>query len=173
MIRLRLSVARVLLAAALTGVVVPGTAYAVSLRDLMELSKAGLSDDVLVALVEAGDTVYNLDAPRILELRAAGVSERVIIAMLKKRPEPPPAVPDSAAAIVLEAPPPAAPPVQVIVQQPPPAAEPSRVVLVPWWPWQPVPQSPGVAVPPTTRGGFGRFMNDGWVERPGGARQRP
>ena len=61
----------------------PDSAWAVSTRDLIELSKAGLGDEVLVALVEADGTVFSLDAPKILELRAAGVSERVITAMLK------------------------------------------------------------------------------------------
>src|SRR5919107_1721821 len=71
----------------------PEAAWAVSTRDLIELSKAGLGDDVLVALVEADGTVFSLDAPRILELRAAGVSERVITAMLKNasRASAPPA----------------------------------------------------------------------------------
>ena len=57
--------------------------WAVSTRDLIELSKAGLGDEVLVALIEADGTVFNLDAPKILELRAAGVSERVITAMIR------------------------------------------------------------------------------------------
>ena len=48
----------------------PTVARAVSTRDLIELSKAGLGDEVLVALIEADGTVFNLDAPKIL--RAAG-----------------------------------------------------------------------------------------------------
>ena len=69
----------------------PDLAWAVSTRDLIELSKAGLGDEVLVALVEADGTVFSLDAPKILELRAAGVSERVITAMLKNASRPSPA----------------------------------------------------------------------------------
>ena len=68
--------------AALLVIGTPTVARAVSTRDLIELSKAGLGDEVLVALIEADGTVFNLDAPKILELRAAGVSERVITAML-------------------------------------------------------------------------------------------
>ena len=41
----------------------PDLALAVSTRDLIELSKAGLGDEVLVALIEADGTVFNLDAP--------------------------------------------------------------------------------------------------------------
>ena len=171
------SVTRVLFLALAVLVIAPAAARAVSLRDLMELSKAGLSDEVLVALVEADDTVYNLDGPRILELRAAGVSERVIVAMLRKKPAADPAA-DAAVAPLTEFPtsfepvPPASP-VQVIVQQAAPAPEPARVVLVPWWPVLPPAHPPGTVAPATTRRGFGRFMNDGWVERPGGARTRP
>ena len=65
---------------------------AVSVRDIIELSRAGLSDEVLVALIEVDDTPFSLDARRLLELRAAGVSDRVLLAMLRsgrvKSPEP-------------------------------------------------------------------------------------
>ena len=58
-------------------------AEAVSVRDIIELSHAGLSDDVLVALIEVDDAPFSLDARRLLELRAAGVSDRVLLAMLR------------------------------------------------------------------------------------------
>ena len=45
---------------------------AVSVRDIIELSRAGLSDEVLVALIEVDDTPFSLDARQLLELRAAG-----------------------------------------------------------------------------------------------------
>src|SRR5262245_47234308 len=96
-------------AAALTALLVlalPGSAAAVSTRDLIELAKAGLSDDVLVALIEAAGTEFHLDAPKILELRQAGLSERVIMAMIKNtRPAPSPDASTAAAP-----PPPAGPP---------------------------------------------------------------
>jgi len=152
---------------------VPTRADAVSLRDLIELTRAGLSDEVLVALVEADDTTFNLDAPKILELRAAGVSERVIIAMLRKRPAP------AADARLTEAPaslePPASPEPQVnvtIVQPPAPDAYERRVLLVPWW--STGPRAPAHATPqtPTLQRGFGRFMNDGWVDRSAPSQRR-
>ncbi len=58
-------------------------AEAVSVRDIIELSRAGLSEEVLVALIEVDDTPFSLDARRLLELRAAGVSDRVLLAMLR------------------------------------------------------------------------------------------
>src|SRR3954451_4929621 len=66
------------------------TAWAVSTRDLIELSKAGLGDEVLVALIEADGTIFNLDGPKILQLRAEGVSERVITAMIRNASHPAP-----------------------------------------------------------------------------------
>ena len=57
-------------------------AEAVTVRDLIELARAGLTDDVLVALIETDPSMPRPDAQEIVALRAAGLSERVIIAML-------------------------------------------------------------------------------------------
>lgn len=62
---------------------VPSAARAVSIRDLVELSRAGLSDDILLAVLEADPTIFDLDADTIIEMRRAGLSERVIAAMLR------------------------------------------------------------------------------------------
>jgi hypothetical protein len=145
-------------------------AFAVSVADIVALAKAGLGDDVLIALIQTDNTVFPLDAQRILELRAAGVSERVIIEMLKNgrtRPDassapelgyiPYDGMPSS------EVPQPPAAPVVVQVQAPQPALA-SPIFYFPY---------PMVS---TLRGGvrhrgvgtgyrgFGRFINDGWVE---------
>jgi len=157
-------------------------ALAVSERDLVALAQAGLSDDVLVALVEADDTVFPLDAPRILELRQQGLSERVIMAMLKNGRHTPHAPASQAGS--LTAPPvgPAAavpddpPSLVVIGEQPPPTVvQQTSVVVVPWVPIfaPPIVGRPSNThtLPPSFRG-FGRFINDGWVEGrpPSGAR---
>ena len=174
---------RLAAAAALALVFVAGTAApaaAVSIRDLVELSRAGLSDEVLVALIEADETDFALDAPKILELRQAGVSERVITAMLesgRSRRQ-------AEAAAAAEAVPPAASPVQagapdpyfVIIGEkpPPPAPRPQLVLVVPWAPafGKPGHRPPAVAPPEAGYRGFGRFINDGWVDqrRPSGSR---
>jgi hypothetical protein len=158
--------------AALLGAGTPVTALAVSTRDLIELSKAGLGDEVLVALVEADGTVFNLDAPRILELRAAGVSERVITAMLRnatRAAAPAPAAPDARGAVV----PPDVPaqqdgaPYFVIIGEKPPAeaALPPPTYSLPWIPWAVSPaRRVHPAQPTIDRRGFGRFMNDGWID---------
>ena len=148
-------------------------ALAVSTRDLVELSKAGLGDDVLVALIEADGTIFNLDAPKILELRAAGVTERVIIAMLRNASRPAPAAaPTEADPRALAAPSPApaeqdgAPYFVIIGEKPPaPAPLPTPTYFVPWIPWTGTQVHHGRRAQPFMEyRGFGRFINDGWVD---------
>ena len=64
-------------------VLVPGTARALTLRDLVELSRAGLGDDVLLALIDVDRPVFAIDAATLKSLKAAGVSERVIVAVVR------------------------------------------------------------------------------------------
>lgn len=105
-----------------------GAAEAITLRDIIELSKAGLSDDVLVTLVEMDRSVFPIDRDTIKTLKQEGVSERVMIAMIRSGretpPEPAPAPPVEAA---IETP---APTPQVVIVD---HHEPQRVqqVLVP------------------------------------------
>lgn len=71
----------------------PTVVRAVTLRDIVELSKAGVSDVVLTALIDADRTMFVLDAQQVLELRAAGVSDAVILKMIQSRREfEPPAI---------------------------------------------------------------------------------
>lgn len=70
-------------------------AQRVTVAEILELVRAGVSDDVVTALVETSDEPFALDASLILELRAAGVSDRVLVAMLRsgrRRLEAPPDV---------------------------------------------------------------------------------
>lgn len=191
---------RAALAACAAGVLtlLPAPAWAVSSDDIVQLAQAGLSDEVLIALIQTDNTVYPLDAGRILELRAAGVSEAVIIAMLRngrprgdarqteqagdaapdawrEAPQPYPAAPlyDDYPAVEV---PPAA--------EAPPAVE--RSVVAPPVLYVPYPVFAGRRgalkhVPETPYRGFGRFINDGsrrfindgWVERGGTHRTSP
>jgi hypothetical protein len=166
--------AGILVVAACAGLLVAGTpriASAVSTRDLIELSKAGLGDDVLVALVEADGTVFNLDAPKILELRRAGVSERVITAMLRNAPRvapaPEPADAPAAAAPALPSPGQPGDPYFVVIGERPPAPEPAPAptYVLPWIPWATAPGRPARHARPFIEyRGFGRFINDGWID---------
>lgn len=155
---------------------IPTTAGAVSIRDLVELSRAGLSDEVLVALIEADDTDFALDAPKILELRQQGVSERVITAMLKSGRSIAEAVPGDVAQAAVAAPPGEPDPYFVVIGEKPPAPapRPQLVLVVPWAPviGKPGHHPPRPAPPESGYRGFGRFINDGWVDqrRPSGSR---
>jgi hypothetical protein len=140
-------------------------AFAVSTHDLIELSNAGLSDDVLVALIEADNTSFNLDAPKILELRTAGISERVITAMIKSGRATDDA--QAAATVPVEQPPVYNDQVPVVVAQQQPLPPQQTVVIIPWGPIIQPPfghRPPRPTIPAQFRG-FGRFINDGWVDR--------
>ena len=73
---------RVFVAAALVlAVALP--AQAVTLRDLVDLSKSGLSDEILIALVEAERSVFHLDAADVRELKRQGISDRLLLHLLQ------------------------------------------------------------------------------------------
>lgn len=60
-----------------------GSADALTIRDVIELSRAGLGDEVLLALIEVDRGVYAIDTATLKQLKAAGVSERVIVALVR------------------------------------------------------------------------------------------
>jgi len=144
---------------AVLGTLAPARAEAVTIRDIVELTKAGLSDDIIVALIEADRTMFTLDAKLVLQLRDAGVTERVILVMVESRRK------YAAVNIVNPIPPPQPPVVQVQL------VVPERIVHVP------VPvyiQSPVVVAPAQTVRQTvivesevqpGRFINDGYAPR--------
>jgi hypothetical protein len=167
---------------ALTLVLVPAAADAVSIRDIIALSKAGLPDEILSAVIEADRTIFTLDAEQILELRRAGVSDTVLLKMLRSRREFDTPLP-SAPAVTEAAPQEVAPHVVIIGgsstddEARANSAEsrggfgvfdgPYYYVPFPLWGTRtphgpPAPAAPFMA--PEQRG-FGRFMNDGWIGR--------
>jgi hypothetical protein len=83
-------------------------AEALTVNDIINLTRAGLSDEVLVALIEVDGSMFAIDTATLTKLKEAGVSERVIVAMVRSGrtkpveevqptgvspPEPPPVVP--------------------------------------------------------------------------------
>lgn len=60
-----------------------GRAEAVTIRDVIELTKAGLSDQVLLALIEVDRGVFSVDTATVQQLKQAGVSDAVIIALIR------------------------------------------------------------------------------------------
>jgi hypothetical protein len=73
------------------------SAQALTIRDVIELTRAGLKDEVLVALIEVDGGVYPTDTATLKSLKEAGVSDRVMIALIRsgrdRRVEEPPPVP--------------------------------------------------------------------------------
>ena len=102
---------RILVLAALIFIATAQSVSALTIRDLIELSRSGLKDDVLLALIEVDGGVYATDTETLKSLKDAGVSDRVMVALIRsgreKREDPPPAP------VVAEEPP--SPPPQVVV----------------------------------------------------------
>jgi hypothetical protein len=70
-------------------------ANALTIRDVVELTRAGLGDEVLLALIEVDPSVFPIDTATLKYLKEAGVSQRVIVAMVRSaRTQPAQAVPD-------------------------------------------------------------------------------
>ena len=182
---MRRSVWRFAASAAVMTLLMSGPAHAISVKEIIELSRAGVSEEVLVALVQTGRTVFTLDANQILALKSAGVSDRVVLAMTDTgRPAAEPATGQ-----VTEAPTEAAAGSDAAGQQWLPAlggvvggtapheeAPPATVVVI-----VPAPVFLPFGVPQATNGsrhvppqpylagyrGFGRFINDGFVDNTG------
>jgi hypothetical protein len=61
----------------------PTAAFAVTVDQIVALSRAGMSKTVILALIDRDKTVFSLEPDQLLELQHDGVSEPVILAMLK------------------------------------------------------------------------------------------
>jgi hypothetical protein len=58
-------------------------AVAVTLDEVLQLSKSGVSDQVIIAMIERDRTIFSIDANQLVALKQAGVSEPVVLAMLR------------------------------------------------------------------------------------------
>ena len=95
--------ARILVLALLCAAVTAVSADAVTLKDIVDLTKAGLGDEVLIALIEVDGGVFDVDAATLSRLKTAGVSEKVIVALVKSgRVRPAPQEPPTLASVVAE-----------------------------------------------------------------------
>jgi hypothetical protein len=92
-----------------------GRADAVTIRDIIELSKAGLSEPVLLALIEVDRSVFTIDTATLKHLKDSGVSDAVIVALIRSGRTP--------------ATQPVAPPVTTTDPDPEPAREPQVIVI--------------------------------------------
>ncbi|HEX3703700.1 MAG TPA: hypothetical protein VHU82_10230 [Vicinamibacterales bacterium] len=88
----------------------PATARAVTIDQIVSMSKAGVSDAVIVAMIDHDRSVFTLDPAQLVELQQAGVSDAVTVAMIRTDardeqtsippPEPTPAVAPEQSAVV-------------------------------------------------------------------------
>lgn len=92
----------------------PARAEAITLKEIVELTRAGLSDEVLLALIEVDQRVFAIDPDTLKSLKDAGVSPAVIVAIVKSGRMPQPQ-PDP----VVDVQPPDPPPPQVVVVERP------------------------------------------------------
>ncbi len=111
-------------------------------EDVVKLSKAQVSEDVILTFVQNSGTIYNLGPNDVVYLRAQGVSDRVVNVMLSQRkqaaevaaqsaPAPQqPAYTDAVAAPVYTQPAPTEVPPPAVAVQP----APSTVYVIPYPP---------------------------------------
>src|SRR5437667_2735929 len=67
----------------LTSICTPAAASAVTVDQIVALSKAGVTDTVILALIDRDRTIFPIEPEQLVALKREGVSEAVIIAMLK------------------------------------------------------------------------------------------
>jgi hypothetical protein len=106
---------------------VPARADAITLREVIDLTRAGLGEEVLLALIEIDQRVFPIDSATLRALKDAGVSEKVIVAMVKSGRTPAP-LPEPAPAFVEPEPP--APQVVIVERERPAVREVVREVPV-------------------------------------------
>jgi hypothetical protein len=110
-------------------------ADALTVRDVIELSKANVGDEVLLALIDVERPVFTINADTLKQLKQSGVSDTVIIAMIRSGRQPVVPAPESAA--------PLQQPFDVQPMEQPPAEAPAPPVAE-----QPVEPAPPVAAVP-------------------------
>jgi len=79
----------------------PSTASAVSVQEIIGLSRSGVSDEVILTLIERDNTIFTIDPDQLVALKKQGVSQAVVLAMLRsgrQQPAAPPQTADAAAA---------------------------------------------------------------------------
>jgi hypothetical protein len=80
---MRTRVLAVGLLAALVAIAVPARALAITPDEVVALKKAGVSDEVILAVIARDNTPIDLAADQLVALKQQGVSDAVVLAMLK------------------------------------------------------------------------------------------
>jgi len=79
----------------------PATASAVSIQEIVALSNSGVSDEVILTLIERDNTIFTIEPDQLVALQRQGVSQAVVLAMLRsgRQPATPTQAADAAAAL--------------------------------------------------------------------------
>ena len=85
----------------------PAAAQTLTTKEIVDLTKAGLGEDVLLALIEVHRSVFPIDRETLKMLKAEGVRDNVIVAMIRSGRDP----------IPVPLPPPPAPTPSVVVDR--------------------------------------------------------
>ena len=67
----------------LFGALAPSAASAVTLDEIMGMARAGVTDAIILALIDRDKTVFAIEPEQIVKLQHEGLSEAVILALLK------------------------------------------------------------------------------------------
>jgi hypothetical protein len=84
----------------------PASAQTLTTKEIVELSKAGLAEEVLLALIEVHRSVFPIDRETLKMLKDQGVRDNVIVAMIRSGrdpiPVPPPPPPAPTPSVVVD-----------------------------------------------------------------------
>ena len=77
------------------------TASAVSIQEIVALSNSGVSDEVILTLIERDNTIFTIEPDQLVVLQRQGVSQAVVLAMLRsgRQPATPTQAADAATAL--------------------------------------------------------------------------
>ena len=125
---------------------VPAAASAVTIDEVVALSKSGVSEQVIVAVIERDQTLFTLTPAQIMKLQRDGLSDRVLLALIKSgRPNEPPPPPSPVAPVEAPVPPP--PAIAVVGQGPQLPNAPDPELIAAGATEAPLPVPPPVFVP--------------------------
>jgi hypothetical protein len=83
----------------------PAVASALTVADIVALTKAGVSDTVILALIDRDKPIFTIAPDDLVALKSDGVSEPVVLAMLRSGREDTPAPPPPPAETLFPLPP--------------------------------------------------------------------
>jgi hypothetical protein len=93
----------------------PTPASAVTLAEVVALSKGGVSEPVILALIERDQTLFSLSSDQLVKLQREGLSDTILLALLKSGHPSEASLPKDPVALAASQPPGAAPPQPAVV----------------------------------------------------------